>query len=76
MSKKNHRPGPVPPGNQSQAGPGGPGSPPDQNETPDENAGAPFEEQDPERRLGNYGTAGEHPIQQPGRRNDGDTSSK
>jgi hypothetical protein len=28
--------------------------------------GAPAAEQDPKRRLGNYGTAGEHSIGQPG----------
>lgn len=33
-------------------------------------AGAPFQEQDPKRRLGDYSGAGEHPFQQPGGRND------
>jgi hypothetical protein len=76
MSKKHHGgPAPVPPGNKPQGGPGGPvgGDEPTENDT---NGGAPFQEQDEKRRLGGYGTAGEHPIQQPGRLNDGDTHSK
>ena len=76
MSKKNHNPGPVPPGNRPQ----GPGSPKGEEEnldtTADENGGAPFQEQDPKRRLGNFGGTGEHPRQQPGRQNDGDTHSQ
>lgn len=74
MSKKHHGPAPVPPGNRP---PSGPPIAPDSTENdpsvplnPDE--GAPFQEQDVKRRLGNYGGAGEHPIQQPGRSNDGD----
>jgi hypothetical protein len=62
MSKK-HRggPAPVPKGNQSQAGP----QKWLQQEAPPTPEGAPASEQDPKRRLGNYGTAGEHPIEQP-----------
>ena len=62
MSKKHKGgPAPIPKGNQSQSGSQEPrekpiASPP---------AGAPASEQDPKRRLGNYGTAGEHPIEQP-----------
>lgn len=75
MSKNKHNPGPVPPDNRPKGGPGAiPGL--DADQTDAENTGAPFQEQDPERRLGNYGTAGEHPIQQPGRLNDGDTHSQ
>lgn len=62
MSKK-HKGGsaPVPKGNQSPSGL--------QHSvlesTPKKSKGAPASEQDPKRRLGNYGTAGEHPIEQP-----------
>jgi hypothetical protein len=74
MSKKNHSPGPVPPGNKSQAGPRGPqGQETDQEQAGEENTGAPFQEQDPKRRLGDFNGAGEHSIQQPSRLNDGDT---
>jgi hypothetical protein len=76
MSKKNHNPGPVPPGNRP-AGPGGQqGQGTGQDDVGDENTSASFQEQDPERRLGNFGGAGEHPRQQPGRLNDGDTHSQ
>lgn len=78
MSKKHHGgPGPVPPGNRPKAGPTGP-LPVDENPQSENDAdpGAPFQEQDPQRRLGNYGTAGEHPRQQPGALNDGDTHSR
>jgi hypothetical protein len=57
-------PAPIPPGNQPQTGPTTP--PPE--EAPVIPHGAPSSEQDPKRRLGHYGTAGEHPIQQPGGR--------
>ena len=67
MSKKGHAPGPVPPGNRSQAGPEAP--PPSPDEQPAD-GGEAFSEQDPKRRLGNYQTAGEHAIQQPGGKND------
>jgi hypothetical protein len=62
MSKKHKGgPAPVPKGNQSQTGP----EKADQPQTPTQPDGAPASEQDPKRRLGNYGTAGEHPIEQP-----------
>ncbi len=64
MSKKKHPPGPVPPGNQQQTGPLAPTEPPDTENTVTDGTG--FNEQDPKRRLGDYGGAGEHPIQQPG----------
>lgn len=62
MAKKsNGGAAPVPRGNQSRFGPG--------NSIKKSKAaaakGAPASEQDTKRRLGNYGTAGEHPIEQP-----------
>ena len=65
MSKKNHIPAPVPPGNRSPANPAG---------TPDTQLpeqipstdGTGFHEEDPKRRLGDFTGAGEHSIQQPG----------
>lgn len=63
MSKKHHGgPAPVPPGNQPMTG---------VNKAVPETEGyvppAPKpSDQDAKRRLGNYGTAGEHPIEQPG----------
>jgi hypothetical protein len=72
MSKKNHNPGPVPPGNQSQAGPSYTPGQDDEQDAAGAPDGAPFQEQDPKRRLGGFGTTGEHPRQQPGRLNDGD----
>ena len=62
MSKKHKGgPAPIPKGNESEAGPDKPAQP----QTPAQPHGAPASEQDPKRRLGNYGTAGEHPIEQP-----------
>jgi len=78
MSKK-HRGGPAPvaPGNRPQSGPPSPtGEDENQAAGSEPDAGAGFEEQDPKRRLGDYGGAGEHPRQQPGRINDGDTHSR
>ena len=62
MSKK-HKGGsaPIPQGNQSQTGSQKPGEKP----IVPRPKGAPASEQDPKRRLDNYGTAGEHPIEQP-----------
>ena len=76
MNKKNHSPGPVPPGNQSHAGPGGGAEDGDEPNKSDTDTGAPFQDQDAKRRLGGYGGAGEHPRQQPGRMNDGDVHSR
>ena len=79
MSKKHHGgPAPVPPGNQPRIGPGvGPEmGDADGAQNMNLNEGAGFQEQDPQRRLGNYQTAGEHSRQQPGALNDGDTHSK
>jgi hypothetical protein len=80
MSKKNHTPGPVPAGNRPKAGPAF--ESPDQEQEQDESgktAGPKDptgQEQDPQRRLGNYTGAGEHSRQQPGAANDGDKASK
>lgn len=79
MSAKKHHggPHPVPPGNQPQAYPGGTGGNMDEGDPGvQSDQGAGFQEQDPQRRLGGYATAGEHPIQQPGLKNDGDRHSK
>jgi hypothetical protein len=73
MSKKNHGPAPVPPGNRPHSGP--PTTDRD-TDTQHPGGGAPFDEQDTKRRLGDYDGAGEHAIQQPGRLNDGDIHSK
>ena len=73
MSKKNHPPGPVPPGNR----PGGDANGPDtgaEGMPPQDGTG--FAEQDPERRLGGFTGKGEHSIQQPTPRQDGDAKSK
>jgi hypothetical protein len=72
MSKNNHAPGPVPPGNRPHAGPA---------YTPNDDAAEPTggpgdQPQDPERRLGGYVGKGEHSRQQPGAANDGDRHNK
>lgn len=77
MSKNHHGgPAPVPPGNQSHIGP--PTAPGDEGQPGknDADGGAPFQDQDAKRRLGNFETAGEHSRQQPGRLNDGDVHSR
>ena len=71
MKKKRHPPGPVPPGNRTDVGPGAPPPTVEGSESPPvSDAGAPFSEQDPKRRLGDYTTEGEHSIVQPGGKND------
>jgi hypothetical protein len=76
MGKKNHNPGPVPPGNRPQAGPSvKPGQ--DEEQPPAGAATAPLDqEQDAKRRLGGFEGKGEHARQQPGRLNDGDAHSR
>jgi hypothetical protein len=75
MSKKHHGgPAPVPPGNQPKLGWDANEAETAQNQNPP--AGEGFHEQDPKRRLGGYGTAGEHPIQQPSALNDGGSASR
>ena len=79
MSKKHHGgPAPVPPGNRPQSGPPSPTGEDEKQEpgTEPNAGGVGFQEQDPKRRLGDHTGAGEHPIQQPGRLNDGDTHSR
>ena len=63
MSKKHKGgPAPIPKGNQAQSGPSVPAEKPIAS-SPE---GAPASQHDPKRRLGNYATAGEHSIEQPG----------
>jgi hypothetical protein len=78
MSKKHHGgPAPVPPANRPQSGPPSPtGEDEKQQPGTDETGGVGFQEQDPKRRLGDYGGAGEHSIQQPGPLNDGGKQSR
>ena len=71
MSKKKHSPHPPPPGNRTTVGPGATNPVEQEPDTGEPtNARAGFSEQDPQRRLGNFETAGEHAIQQPGGKND------
>jgi hypothetical protein len=69
-SKKNHRPGPVPPGNRPHTGP----AHSKDEETPDGITAAEqgLQDQDPARRLGDFTGRGEHSIQEPGGKNDSD----
>jgi hypothetical protein len=73
VSKKNHAPAPVPPGNRPQAGTGY--RPEDHTADPDNAPGTGFNEQDGQRRLGDYEGAGESSIVQPGGRAGSDRSS-
>jgi len=70
MAHKKKHSGPIPPGNQSHAGPEAPPAQSDEQKagTPDE--GAPFEGHDPKRRIGDFEGKGEHSFQQPGGKND------
>ena len=62
MSKKHKGgPAPIPEGNLSNEAP----DKPERQHTLPQPHGAPASEQDPKRRLGSYGGAGEHPIEQP-----------
>ena len=75
MAHKKKHTGPVPPSNRPQAGP------PDAAAQADAGAqqgaaGAPFQEQDPQRRIGGFETAGEHSRQQPSAINDGQHHSR
>ena len=71
MSKKKHAPHPTPPANRTTFGPGSPpvGDEPD-TAGAQSDAGAAKQEQDPQRRIGNYERAGEHSFVQPGGKND------
>ncbi len=78
MSKKHHGgPAPVPPGNRPHTGPA---NPPEEDadaaHPADTDVGAPFQEEDPKRGVGNYTGTGEHSRVQPGPRNDGDKHSQ
>lgn len=76
MSKKKHAPHPIPPGNQTTVGPGAMKPSDEAAEAGTQgDAGAAFSEQDPQRRLGNYETAGEHSFVQPGGKNDAQRGS-
>ena len=74
MSKKNHSPGPVPPGNR--AGGTDQGSPDTGAEHAPPQDGTGFAEEDPQRRLGGFTGKGEHSIQQPTPRQDGDAKAR
>jgi hypothetical protein len=69
MAHKKKHGNPVPPANQPRAG-----APNDADASQQDNAGpnggAPFQDQDAKRRLGNFEGAGEHAYQQPGGKND------
>ncbi len=70
MNQKHHGgPAPVPAGNQSKKGPAL-GDLSEDAPAPD-NEGTGFQEQDVQRRLGDFTGKGEHSIQQPTKRNDG-----
>jgi hypothetical protein len=77
MSKKKHAPHPVPPGNRTAFGPGTDGAADDAaaDAGAPNDAGAAFSEQDPQRRLGGFETAGEHSFVQPGGKNDAQRGS-
>jgi len=69
MSKKSHSPGPVPPGNRPHGGPATQG--PDDDAGQAVSSGQGDQQQDPQRRLGDFTGKGEHSRQQPGPLNDG-----
>lgn len=69
MAHKKKHTGPVPPENQPQAG-GAANADASQQAGADTKGGAPFQDQDAKRRLGNFQGAGEHAYQQPGGKND------
>jgi hypothetical protein len=73
--KKKHA-APVPPANQPKGPPVAGGEHSEELDKHQPTDGASFQEQDAERRLGDFGGAGEHPRQQPGRLNDGDVHSQ
>ncbi len=73
--KKRHGSHPVPPANRPTAGP-----PASANAAPHGDTGAgggaPFQEQDPKRRIGDFEAEGEHSRQQPSPLNDGQQHSR
>ncbi len=72
---KNHGPAPVPPGNRPSVGPTD-NLHPAAHQGGHEGGGAPLQEEDAKRRLGDFTTEGEHSRQQPGAINDGDKHSR
>lgn len=71
MSKKNHSPGPVPPGNQPNAGTTFEEAGQDESGNTNLPQNGADHQQDPKRRLGDFTGKGEHSRQQPGPLNDG-----
>jgi len=69
MSHHKKHGGHIPPGNQPQVGSAANDKAHEQSGA-DTKGGAPFQDQDPKRRLGDFEGAGEHPYQQPGGKND------
>jgi len=72
---KKHGTTPVPPGNRPQAGPAADDNVARQAE-PHPGGGAPLQEEDAKRRLGDFEGEGEHSRQQPSRINDGQQHSR
>ena len=72
--KKRHGPGPVPPANLPKSGPQSGAAAAQHAEAA--GGGAPLQEQDPKRRIGDFEGTGEHSRQQPSRINDGQQHSK
>lgn len=73
--KKRHGGGPVPPDNLPKAGPTS-GAEAAQGEQAHAGGKMPFQEQGPQRRIGDYEQRGEHSLQQPSQLNDGQQHSK
>ncbi len=68
--------GPVPPDNQPHTGPADASGHPAEGGQQGAGGGMPFQDQDAQRRLGNFEGRGEHSRQQPGPLNDGDKHSR
>jgi len=73
MAHEKHFNPPVPPANRPNAGPPDAAAQP-VDEAAQPGGGAPFDEQDAKRRLGNFEGAGEAPYKQPGGNNDANRS--
>ncbi len=73
--KKKPGPAPVPAGNRPKAGPPGAAAASEPGQG-GKGGGAPFQDQDPQRRLGDFESAGEHSRQQPSPLNDGQQHSR
>ena len=70
MAHKKKHINPVPPGNQSHVGPVDASGDAAQTAAEATGGGAPFQQEDPKRRLGDFTDTGGHSIQQPGGKND------